>query len=274
MTLSTTPTSRATSADSADVVMDALMRTGYVIVDGLVDAEVVNETRSEIDRELANVSPSTVPEAGKPELQALYTSGTKRLGGLVGRSRASWKLAQHELVLQICDKLLLPNCDRYRLHATLALVVGPGAGDQGLHREEIGYRYFSEPRPPLVLQAIWALSDFTSNNGATRVVPGSHEWSLTRTQAPAGSSIQATMGAGSLLLFLGRTLHGAAANNSDTWRYAASISYSLGWLRTEECQYRAIPSSVVEKMPKELTDLLGYCVHGPGLGYADLAELQ
>jgi ectoine hydroxylase-related dioxygenase (phytanoyl-CoA dioxygenase family) len=83
---------------------------------------------------------------------------------------------------------------------------------------------------------MWAITDFRSDNGATLLVPGSHKWGKDR--EPKDEEIpSAEMSAGSVLYWLGGTLHGAGANVSNDWRYGVILTYSLGWLRQEENQY-------------------------------------
>ena len=76
------------------------------------------------------------------------------------------------------------------------------------------------------------------------------------------------MPAGSVLLWMGGTLHGAGANRTDSWRYGVFLSYSLGWLRQEENQYIDVPRDVARTLDKPVRDLVGYRMH-LGLGYAD-----
>jgi ectoine hydroxylase-related dioxygenase (phytanoyl-CoA dioxygenase family) len=149
------------------------------------------------------------------------------------------------------------------------LVVGPGATVQVLHREEDGFQFFKVPRPNMVLASMWAVSDFTEANGGTHLVPGSHRW-------PEGSIARddevtaAEMPAGSVLLWMGGTLHGAGANRTaDEWRYGVFLSYSLGWLRQEENQYIDTPLEVARTFPKPLRRLVGYGMHA-SLGYTDI----
>jgi ectoine hydroxylase-related dioxygenase (phytanoyl-CoA dioxygenase family) len=176
-------------------------------------------------------------------------------------------LVTHPVMLSACDAILQPNCASYQVHATSALVVGPGATVQMLHREEDSFQFFKVPRPNLVLASMWAISDFTAANGGTHLVPGSHRWPGDRV-AREDEVAAAAMPAGSVLLWMGGTLHGAGANVSDTWRFGVFLSYSLGWLRQEENQYVDTPLELARTMPRQLRDLLGYKMHS-ALGFFD-----
>jgi ectoine hydroxylase-related dioxygenase (phytanoyl-CoA dioxygenase family) len=120
----------------------------------------------------------------------------------------------------------------------------------------------------MVVASMWAISDFTELNGGTHLVPGSHRWPADRTARDDEVAI-AEMPAGSVLMWMGGTLHGAGANRSvDDWRSGIFLSYSLGWLRQEENQYLDVPLHVARTLPKQVRDLVGYKMH-LALGYTD-----
>ena len=152
--------------------------------------------------------------------------------------------------------------------ATAALVIGPGATEQVLHREEDPFQFFKPPRPNMIVASMWAMTDFTAANGGTHLVPGSHRWPQDRV-ARADEVVAAEMQAGSVLLWMGGTLHGAGANRVDEWRYGVFLSYSLGWLRQEENQFIDVPPNLARTLPKQVRDLCGYRMH-LGLGYSDV----
>jgi phytanoyl-CoA dioxygenase PhyH len=117
------------------------------------------------------------------------------------------------------------------------------------------------PHPELQLASIVALVDFDTSNGATRVVPGSHRWEPDR--HPQDDEIAAAvMRAGSAVIYLGSTIHGGGANSTpDRWRRGVHLSYTLGWLRTEENNYLAVPPAVARTLPRRCQEVLGYAVH-------------
>ena len=113
---------------------------------------------------------------------------------------------------------------------------------------------------------IWALTDFTADNGATRVVPGSHLWDWNQRAEPE-QIVQAEMQAGSVLLYTGSVLHSGGQNNSQQSRLGLNITYCLGWLRQEENQYLSCPPHIAKTLDPELQDLLGYTQGNYALGY-------
>jgi ectoine hydroxylase-related dioxygenase (phytanoyl-CoA dioxygenase family) len=116
-----------------------------------------------------------------------------------------------------------------------------------------------------VVNTMWALQDFTEENGATRLVPGSHG-GRPRPDAP---TVAATMPAGSVMFYLGSLWHGGGANHSDTARLGVILEYAWAYLRAQENHILAVPPQVVASLPERLQELLGYGICPPFVGYVD-----
>ncbi len=114
---------------------------------------------------------------------------------------------------------------------------------------------------------MWAVTDFTAENGGTLLVPGSHRWPAER-RPEAGEIVAAEMEAGSVLIWLSAMLHAAGANVSDDWRYGVIATYSLGWLRQEENQTITVPKELARQLPRDLLDMIGYTQNG-SLGFSE-----
>ena len=117
-----------------------------------------------------------------------------------------------------------------------------------------------------MFNCMWALTDFTEENGATRVVPGSQHWDGNRSLADVEST-PAEMSAGSVLFYSGSIVHGGGANRSTAPRVGMSITYLLSWLRQEENQYLSCPPEIARDLEPELQQLLGYTIGNGSLGY-------
>jgi len=113
---------------------------------------------------------------------------------------------------------------------------------------------------------LWALTDFTEENGATRVIPGSHRFD-DKLRLKHEDTEPAEMEAGSALLYTGALYHGGGANQSDAVRIGLNITYAVGWLRQEENQYLAVPIEVARELPEDLLRLMGYSRGSYALGY-------
>ena len=260
------------SADLAGALRDA----GCAVVRDLADGGV----RDSLHRELQPHIELADPEAGRvvnalyeAEVDGLgyrdfYQGNTRRVISLIKKSPTLRTLATHTVTKWACETTLRPGCASYQVHATAAFVVEPGAGTQVLHREEDPFRFLPCPRPNLVTASMWAMSDFTEANGATRLVPGSHHWPEGRV-ARDDEIVAAEMPAGSVLFWTGRVLHGAGANRSDSIRCGLFVSFSVGWVRQEENHYLEMPLEEALALPKEMRELIGYRMHA-GLGFSEV----
>ena len=241
--------------DTADVV-SALVRDGGVIVANqvghdLVDA-VAGELRPHFDKE------------GEKFQNDFNGYKTLRLGGILGLSHTSAGLIAHPRVMEVADAVLKPHCDSYRIGSCTAIEIHPGEADQVLHRDD-GFYPIRIPDVEFQIGVMWALDDFTEENGATRLVPGS-QGDRDIAEFEGAEVVQAVMPKGSVLFYFGSTVHGGGANRSNSPRSGLINTYSLGWLRQEENQYLTIPREVADSYPDHVRRLMGYQAHGHYLG--------
>src|SRR5438874_7130607 len=276
---------RFSSASDPDAVHVALERDGAVIVEDLLSRDVVHRVNEEVEATLEAVDPTD--PLFDPIMQAFHGPFTKQVAGVAAISRTfALDVMCHPLLLALCDRILLPSCARYQLNLGHLLQRGPGAEEQLLHRDEVVWSDVPRPAPEVQLATVIAFVDFTRDNGATRIVPGSHRWpdrqlspaeQMTRA-APAPDQIAyAEMPAGSAVVYTGGTIHAGGANTTETPRRGAHLSYCLGWLRTEENNYLSTPPAVAAKLPRIAQELLGYAVHDSiprGGGYLGMVRMQ
>ncbi len=189
---------------------------------------------------------------------------SRRVYALFGKVRGFDELAIHPLVLGVLDHVLGPH---YQLSGPVGIDLGPGESAQGLHQDDVVYP-LPFPHPPVVLNSMWALDDFTEDNGATRIVPGSHGTSAQDKPDPS-QAITATMPAGSVMFYVGSVWHEGGANHTDRFRLGVILEYVVSWLRAQETHLLAVPPEVVRTLPRRLQELLGYNIFPPFLGYVD-----
>ncbi|MCF6196902.1 MAG: phytanoyl-CoA dioxygenase family protein [Emcibacter sp.] len=236
-------------------------RDGFAIISDLLPKNIISDLGSTLSDHFDKT----------PYGEGLfYGKKTKRMGRIFSRSLLSHKLATHPVILGIMDDILGPYCQQYQIHLTQAIRIDPGETRQILHRDD---DMLPCPAPDINLMAnvMWALEDFTVENGATVVWPGSHKFPLSR-EAPEEELTQAVMKKGSALIWLGTTQHCGGENRSQSPRSGLTISYSLGWLRQAENQFLAYPPEIAKKFPSQIQDLIGYKVHRPVLGYYEGQE--
>lgn len=241
-----------------EAIAAALDGPGYAIVENLLSSDQLGALQRELGPHLEARAP------GNDEMMGKYT---QRFGALLARSYTVQSLVTHPLVLSVADALLLPYCVRYHINYTGVMVIGPGETRQPLHRDT-GFYPIQNPAPPLLLATIWAVSDFSAKNGATRLIPGSRHWDDVREPQPSDIAV-ADMPAGSVLLYVGSTFHGGGANQSNESRFGLALHYALGWLRQEENQYLSVPREVARKLPEKIQALMGYSLGASALGFVD-----
>ena len=253
------------SSASSRVLFGALEQDGAVIVENILAAEQLSKLNSELDLYVSEAAPGS-PNATSQEMTDFLGHSTIRIDGLPAKSQTFLEIMLLPQLCETADHFLLPNCEDYLFNTGQLIQIGPGQSAQELHRDEEAWHeqtsVLSWPRPQLQIEAMFALSDFTAVNGATRVVPGSHLWPLDREAKPSEIA-QAEMNAGSALLYLGSTIHGGGANETtDQHRRGMFLGYVVGWLRTEENTFLTVPIEKVRLMPTRIQELLGYKAHG------------
>ncbi|MGH3578836.1 MAG: phytanoyl-CoA dioxygenase family protein, partial [Mycobacterium sp.] len=229
------------SAD-ADSAIAALGRDGAVILDRVVPVALLERIADEL-------APSVAATPTGPDDFAGHQ--TRRTGALIARSPACRELVMHPLVLETTGGFLA-HATNFQLNLTQAISIGPDQPSQPIHRDQWAFDFFPFPKGfEVMCSTMWALTDFTEANGATRVVMGSNraEDGVAFTQEDSDA---AEMERGSVLLYSGSVYHGGGANRTGTTRTGINITYNLGWLRQEENQYLSVPRHVAATLPIDL----------------------
>lgn len=244
------------SADGAtvDAVVDLLERDGCVVVERFI-------TEAKVTALTAELAPHREQTpSGRNDFEGFYT---RRIYALFAKTRGFDELAVHPLLLGVLDRVL----GHYQLSGPVGIDIGPDESPQGLHRDDIVYP-IPWPHQQVVLNTMWALDDFTADNGATVIVPGSHR-SAPDDMPPPDDVITATMPAGSVMFYVGTVWHGGGANRTDQRRLGVILEYAASWLRAQENHVTAVPVEVMRTLAPRLQELLGYNIHPPFLGYVD-----
>ena len=245
------------AAATATDILEAMERDGAAIIRDAIDPNALR-------RLVAEVTPyiQTTP-MGRDDFTGRRT---QRTGALVARSPSCRALIMHRLVLGAARRFLAPFTDRIILHLTQTIHIHPGSRAQPLHRDRLAWgKHIPKPIEPQ-FNTLWALTDFTAENGATRCVPGSHKWDWKRRAEP-DEMVQAEMAAGSVFLYSGSILHSGGENRAAESRLGLNLTYTLGWLRQEENQYLSCPPHIAKDLEPELQELLGYTQGNYALGY-------
>jgi ectoine hydroxylase-related dioxygenase (phytanoyl-CoA dioxygenase family) len=243
----------ATSA-SGDVTR-RLLDDGYVVVTGMMDQTDLDAARADLERVLG------ATPTGRNAFEGFTT---QRIYALFAKTRTFDAAATHPLLLAVLDQVL----GHYQLSAPVGIRIGAGEKAQILHRDDAIYP-IPEPHPPLVVNTMWPLDEFTTENGATRFIPGSHGWQPGRAPAPDDQVTTAVISPGSAMFYLGSLWHGGGANRTAAARLGVILEYAVGWLRPQENHCLAVPQEVARELPERLQELLGYNIYPPFVGYVD-----
>lgn len=251
---------------TVEEIIRAMKRDGACIVRDVLSSEMLRSVNADVDPWIEQSALGVEDFGGR---------ATKRTGALIARCPAVRPVAMHPLILGASSEFLSPYCERIQLNNTQLITLFPGQGAQPLHRDRLvwgggGGGYIPMPIEPQ-FNTIWALTDFTEENGATVIVPGSQAWDFDR-KARQEEIVQAEMSQGSVLLYSGTVLHGGGTNRSAARRVAMNITYSLSWLRQEENQYISCPPKIAKDLDPELTDLVGYTMANFALGFCSDPE--
>jgi ectoine hydroxylase-related dioxygenase (phytanoyl-CoA dioxygenase family) len=239
----------------ADGVVAELEDNGYCIVKDMLSPEEVAAIRGDLLRVLSETP------TGRNDFEGYKT---QRIYALFAKTRAFDKPALDPLLLGVLDRVL----GHYEFSAPVGIHIGPGEVAQGLHTDD-GIYPIARPHGHLVLNTMWALDDFTTENGATRLIPKSHTW-VDRPDADLEAmTINAVMPAGSVMFYLGSLVHGGGANRTDKPRLGVILEFVVSWLKPQENHVIGVPRETVRDLPERLQELLGWNVMPPFIGYVD-----
>ena len=240
-----------------ETILEILDEDAGLIIDNFLSDQNLESIRDDLKPYL------NVTRNGQDEFTGFET---KRVGALMARSKTCQDLALDPLINQMADSFLGPHCESYQLHFTSAIQIGPGESNQILHRDRGVWGGYIPRKIETQFSTVWAINDFTKENGATQVVPGSHKWHKDREPLPEEIAY-AEMKAGSVFIYTGSVLHGGGTNVTEQPRLGVFLHYAPSWLRQEENQYLSCPPEVAKDFSPELRSLIGYSKGGYVLGF-------
>lgn len=232
---------------------EALVRDGYVIIENIISPTLCAEIKA--------AGQALLQTSGRNGYEAI---STQRVYNILSKTRVTDVLATHPRILGLLDQLFRPG---YLLSQSQIVNVLPGAGAQDLITGDAFY-CLPRPRQPLATTAVWAIDAFTEENGATEIIPGSHEWDDARIGTPE-EAVPVTMPAGSVMICLGTTWHGDGRNKSDHGRCAVTHEYCEAYMRQQENYFLELCKDTVRDLSPKLQALIGYSIYPPLMGMVD-----
>jgi hypothetical protein len=240
-----------------DAIMGAVDLDGGAIVERFISADLLARLNAELDAAIAARAPGS--ENVTPIMGAFWGHQTKRFTRLAAFAPSFAELIDHDLMHRWARRQFPGD---YWLNTGQAMIVGPGQPAQYLHRDIAIWPFINQSglaAPDAMVSIMLALSDFTEEVGATRVIPGSNRWADFEQPGRAEETTGAVMPAGSALLYSGKTMHAAGANTSATqWRRGLHMSFCLGWLTPEEASVVGVPWAIAQRYPPRVQRMLGY----------------
>jgi ectoine hydroxylase-related dioxygenase (phytanoyl-CoA dioxygenase family) len=238
-----------------------LVEDGYLVIEDAIGADTIARLRDELSPYLQGRL------MGRNDFEG-YRS--ERVYSLLAKAPSVAELIEHPAVLDVVGRFLHPS---YLLSAALVVNLHPGETPQGYHQDDaLGAP--PPPRAPQGVSTIWALDEFTAENGATEVIPGSHLWDRVprpdewEALEPFGRPL--LLRAGSVAIFPGTLYHRSGANRSHAKRLGLTIQYCQPWLRQLENLMLATPPEVAARYSARIQELVGYSlVAGTFVGYVD-----
>jgi ectoine hydroxylase-related dioxygenase (phytanoyl-CoA dioxygenase family) len=231
---------------------------GYTIVEGAIEPELVDAIAGELERLEREL-------CARPARNIFEGTRTVRIYNLLARGKVFERIPVHEHVLPIVEQVLDRGC---LVSSLSSIAIGPGETPQPLHADD-QLIPLPRPHPPIIVNSMWAITDFSDENGATRIIPGSHR----RAHPPALGETEPTQPAamrrGSVMVYDGSLWHGGGANRSRAVRVGIAMNYCAGWVRQQENQQLGIPVEIARRFSPRLRQLVGYGLYRGIIGHID-----
>lgn len=231
---------------------------GYTIIENAIDADAAAAL-------LADLARLEHELAIQPAGNAFEGERTWRVYNLLAHGALWEAIPVHPGVLPIVEGVLDPGC---LVSSLSSIAIGPGESPQPIHADD-QLLPIAKPHVATVCNTMWALTDFSEANGATRLVPGSHKADHSPEFGKPCDSIPAEMKRGSVLIWHGSLWHGGGANTTDERRVGIAMNYCAGWVRQQENQQLGIGLDRVRDFEPRLQKLCGFGIYRGLIGHID-----
>jgi ectoine hydroxylase-related dioxygenase (phytanoyl-CoA dioxygenase family) len=238
--------------------VEAVHSDGWTVVPDAVDLALVED----VERDLTRLE----TELGiVPAGNAFEGTRTTRIYNLLAHGPLYERIPVHPNVLPVVEGVL----DRGLLISSLSsIAIGPDETAQPIHSDD-QLIPLPKPHPPIICNTMWAVTDFTEENGATRLCPGTHLADHSPDPLEHHDSIPAEMTRGSVLVWVGSLWHGGGANRTGARRVGIAMNYCAGFLRQQENQQLGIPLATLRRFPRRLQELCGLSIYNGLVGHID-----
>lgn len=268
-------------SEGPDAVLKALREDGGVIIKSLFTKDQVRRLNEEVQPAVDKLSIGS--KHSEEWLQEFHGDNTKRLNGLVAVSKTfRHEFLECDLIHQICEKIYLEDAGGYWMNSTQLIDIGPGSNAQPLHRDQWQFPIFTHcgpDAPEASCNFMVALSDFTDENGATRIIPGSHKWKDFSQNGTEEDTIAAEMEVGDACFITGKVVHGGGANNTkDSTRRGMAMVFQCSYLTPEEANAFIVSKEIAKTLTPRGQRMIGFrsqfLKNSPGVWKTNYGEVD
>ena len=246
----------ALDPDTVALHVDRIAGDGYTILEDVIERDLVDALNADLERLERDYRV-------QPSANSFEGANTVRIYNLLAFGELYERIPVHPNVLPVVDRVLDPGC---LVSSLSSITIGPGETAQPIHADD-QLIPLTKPHVPTVCNTMWALTDFTEANGATRLVPGSHLADRSPDYGHPYDSVPAEMRRGSVLVWHGSLWHGGGANTTQERRVGIAMNYCAGFIRQQENQQLGIPREIAARFPARLRELCGYGVYNGLIGH-------
>jgi ectoine hydroxylase-related dioxygenase (phytanoyl-CoA dioxygenase family) len=241
-----------------DVHAARIEEHGYTVLEGVIEPELAAALLHDLQRLEEDLEV-------KPSQNLFEGTRTVRIYNLLAHGALYARVPIHAAVLPLVERVLDRGC---LVSSLSSIAIDPDERAQPIHADD---QLLPLPKPhvPTVCNTMWALTDFTDANGATRLVPGSHHRDHSPELGREYDTIAAEMPRGSVLVWNGSLWHGGGANRTAHRRVGIAMNYCAGWVRQQENQQLGIPLDIVRRFDRRLRDLCGFGTYQALIGHIE-----
>ncbi|KFA65052.1 hypothetical protein S40285_08327 [Stachybotrys chlorohalonatus IBT 40285] len=269
------------ASEGRDAVLRAVRADGAVIIKGLFTADQVNRFNAEVQPAIDRRGVGS--KHTEEWVQDFFGDNTKRLNGVVAISKTfRHEILECDLIHEICEEIYLKDAGGYWMNSAQVIDIGPGSKPQPLHRDQWQFPIFTHcgpNAPEASINFVVALTDFTDENGATRIIPGSHQWSDLSQNGTQEDTIPAEMEAGDACFITGKVVHGGGANRTkDAIRRAVTLVFQCSYLTPEEAYPFILDKEIAKSLTPRAQRMVGFrsqfLKDSPGVWKRDYGEME
>jgi ectoine hydroxylase-related dioxygenase (phytanoyl-CoA dioxygenase family) len=249
---------RTVDDEAIERYAEAVDQDGWAVVPDAIDlglCDAIAEDLLRLEKDLG-IGP------GDNLFEGIHTT---RIYNLLVQGPIYERIPVHPNVLPIVEKVLDPGL---LISSLSSIAIGPDQTAQPIHSDD-QLIPLPKPHPPIICNTMWAITDFTEENGATRLCPGTHRADHSPDPLQPYESIPAEMAKGSVLVWVGSLWHGGGANRTNQRRVGIAMNYCAGYVRQQENQQLGIPLQTLKRFPRRLQELCGLSIYNGLIGHID-----